>query len=277
MTRHEKIIAERTDRNGTKHQTVETNCDRCGGKGNSEVWRYTGRTCFKCNGSGLMVVSRKVYTPEYEEKLRLRRKKAEEKKREKIREEMPERNKETLEKFGYHNEKIFAVLGETYSIKNELKENGAIWGGAVIGWYFSEEKEKYETVQLEVSKLIHYGDLGNVMKKFDAEIVDYMNEKKKIEEPVASEWIGEEGQRLDLELKIINSFEFDGFYGTSFVNKLKDSEGNIFVWITSSDLEYMYGDGTLIKMTATIKEHSTFRDEKQTVLTRCRIKKEEVR
>lgn len=276
MAQQDKIIAERTDRNGTKHQTVETHCDRCGGKGGSKAWRYTGETCFKCNGTGRMVVARKVYTSEHEEKLRIKRAKAEEKKLEAIRAEAPKRNAEYLEKIGYHNGKIFAVLGETFSIKNELKEKNAKWGGAVIGWYFSEDKKEYDTVELDVSKLIKYGDLGEVREKFDDEVIQYVEGQKKIDDEPISKWIGEEGQRLDLELKIINSFEIDSFYGFSCINKLKDENGNIFVWKTSSDLAHMYGEGSTVKVKGTIKEHSTFREEKQTVLTRCRIKKEEV-
>jgi len=33
------------------------NCDRCGGQGALEQWRFTGCTCWKCGGSGKMVIT----------------------------------------------------------------------------------------------------------------------------------------------------------------------------------------------------------------------------
>lgn len=33
------------------------NCDRCGGQGGLEQWRYTGCTCYKCGGSGKMQIT----------------------------------------------------------------------------------------------------------------------------------------------------------------------------------------------------------------------------
>ena len=74
------VINERIDKNGTKHQLVVTNCDRCGGAGRSARWVYTGSTCYKCGGTGRMQVKRKIYTPEHEEKLRKQREKRAEKK-----------------------------------------------------------------------------------------------------------------------------------------------------------------------------------------------------
>jgi DnaJ-class molecular chaperone len=52
------VLEERIDRNGTKHQVVQTNCDRCGGYGGSRAWMFTGVTCYKCGGHGRMIASR---------------------------------------------------------------------------------------------------------------------------------------------------------------------------------------------------------------------------
>ena len=64
----------RTDRNGTKYYADYT-CQRCGGAGGSDKWRFTGWSCYECGGSGKshkpMII--KEYTPEYEAKLAERR------------------------------------------------------------------------------------------------------------------------------------------------------------------------------------------------------------
>lgn len=51
-------------------------CDRCGGLGALEQWRYTGLTCYKCGGSGKMTITEVIHTPEEQAKLEARRAKA---------------------------------------------------------------------------------------------------------------------------------------------------------------------------------------------------------
>lgn len=270
MAREDKVISERTDRNGTKHQVVIENCSRCGGAGGHEKWAWTGRTCFKCGGSGKQQGKRKIYTPQHEEKLRIQREKRAEKKRQERIAQAEEENKNRIEKWGYQTGKIYPVLGNTFEIKEELKEKGARYGGRLIGWYFSEKPSEYEVYELEVEKLIWYSEFGEVNQLDDWDYEDYVKSQKKNLEP-QSEWVGEVGKRLDFELKIISSFEIDTQFGWSCINALVDADGNKFVWKTAHDLVYTHGKGEVIKLKGTIKEHSEYRDEKQTILTRCKI------
>lgn len=271
-----KVVSERIDRNGTKHQEVIVHCNRCGGAGGSDAWIHTGRTCFKCGGTGKQGGKRKIYTVKHAEKLRKQREKREEKKRQERMSQAEENNKSILAEWGYDQEKIHVVVGDTFSIKDELKEAGAHWGDKVIGWYFSEKPAKWETFELEVKNLIEYNNLGEVHKKGKVweggyeELVSYVNNARKKITP-ESNWIGEAGERKDLELKIISSFGIETSFGWSCINKLQDAEGNIFIWKTGMDLADAYGRGEVIKLKGTIKEHSEYRDEKQTVLTRCKV------
>lgn len=61
------------DRNGSKHWRGMIPCDRCGGQGGSENWKYTGFTCYKCGGSGVIEATWIERTPEYEAKLDAKR------------------------------------------------------------------------------------------------------------------------------------------------------------------------------------------------------------
>lgn len=61
------------DRNGSKHYVGQVKCDRCGGQGGSDAWRFTGWTCYKCGGTGVMEASWIERTPEYQAKLDARR------------------------------------------------------------------------------------------------------------------------------------------------------------------------------------------------------------
>lgn len=270
MTRPDIVLSERIDRNGTKHQVIETNCSRCGGAGGHAMWAYTGTTCFKCGGHGRQQSKRKIYTEEHLAKLEAQRAKRAEKKRQEIIDNAEKENKIKLEMWGYDKEKIYPVLGDTFPIKEELSEKGARWGGRVIGWYFSEKTSEYETYELEVKELIWFNGLGEVFKKSFSESEDYVKGERKKLEP-ETKWVGEIGKRMDFELTVLNSFEIETSFGWSCINKLKDAEGNAFIWKTDRDLVYMHGQGTVIKVKGTIKEHSEYKDEKQTVLTRCKV------
>lgn len=271
------VISERTDRNGTKHQVVRTACDRCGGRGGSDMWKNTGWTCLKCGGNGKMEVKRKIYTPEHEEKLRIRREKRAEAKRQEAIENAKSRNEEYLKEIGFDQEKIYVVLGDTFIIREDLKEAGAHWGGKPIGWYFSQKPMQWETCELDVEKLIWYNDIGEVIRKnnMHEEYVEYVESvKKKHSNEHESEWIGEVGERVELDLRVVSSFGMDTDFGWSCINKLIDLQGNIFIWKTSKDLVHMYGESTVLKIKGTIKEHSEYRNDKQNVLTRCKIQNE---
>ena len=61
------------DRNGSKHYEALVPCDRCGGAGGAEQWKYTGWTCYKCGGTGKMLSKWIERTPEYQAKLDARR------------------------------------------------------------------------------------------------------------------------------------------------------------------------------------------------------------
>ncbi|MCY8636650.1 hypothetical protein MOD96_02380 [Bacillus sp. S17B2] len=274
-----RVIDERIDKNGTKHQEIDTKCDRCGGAGQSDKWLFTGKVCYKCGGSGRMRCKRKIYTPEHEEKLRKRRERAAERKREKAILEAKLRNEELFRKWGYENGKIYAVLGSTYNIREELKEEGAIWGDQTIGWYFSTKPEKWETVELDVSELVWYNDLGEVHQKGCLEYKDYVNEQKRLNELI-SDWVGSAGDKVDMELRVVGSsyitYDNPFAYGTItlYMNKMRDSKGNVFIWQTAKNLSNQCDSEGKVRLRGTIKEHITYQNQKQTVLTRCRVSKQ---
>ena len=63
----------RIDRNGSKYFEGFVTCDRCGGAGQAEAWRFTGLTCYKCGGKGKVLASWIERTPEYQAKLDAKR------------------------------------------------------------------------------------------------------------------------------------------------------------------------------------------------------------
>lgn len=82
-----------------------------------------------------------------------------------------------------------------------------------------------------------------------------------------SEYVGSIGERLDLYLTVERAIELDGNYGCSTMFKFRDDSGNCFVWTTATIPGFKIGDK--IHLRGTVKNHNIFRNERQTILTRC--------
>lgn len=95
------------------------------------------------------------------------------------------------------------------------------------------------------------------------------------------------GQRVSVEVVLVNDYSYVdyaySYYGTThYIYTMKDSEGNVYVWKTTSALIIYSQDGDMDNVTCirkgdtmiisgTVKEHSEYKGEKQTVLTRCKF------
>lgn len=114
-------------------------------------------------------------------------------------------------------------------------------------------------------KVIRYRDIGYAASA----IIGY---KKSLDVETDSEYVGKVKDRIDVELRLVMTRVFEGFYGPSKMYKFLDSDGNIFVWFTgSADLE----EGETYRGKGTVKEHKEYNGQKQTIITRCKLEKVE--
>lgn len=81
-----------------------------------------------------------------------------------------------------------------------------------------------------------------------------------------SEYVGSIGERLELFLTVERAIELDGAYGRSTMHIMRDDCGNLFVWTTASK---SWSAGTEHHIKGTVKDHRKYKNECQTVLTRC--------
>lgn len=96
--------------------------------------------------------------------------------------------------------------------------------------------------------------------------------KPKIKE---SNFVGEVKTRLrglELMLEKIIYLGYSSF-GESYLHLMKDSDGNVFSWITGKKLQK--AEGELIRVDGTVKQHKLYNGVKQTVLTRAKEVKNE--
>lgn len=193
------------DRNGSKHYEGMVVCDRCGGNGGSDTWKFTGWTCYKCGGTGKIASKWIERTPEYQAKLDARRAK-------KQAERMAELERERAERE--------ALIAE------------------------EEAKRKAEEERIKAQKAI-------------------------------SQYVGEVGDKVDVKAVYDHSAWFDVKLGWTkqrvFIHTFRDENGSAIVWKTSSNSLYNIAEGDTVQIKGTVKEHSEYKDEKQTVLTRCKV------
>lgn len=113
----------------------------------------------------------------------------------------------------------------------------------------------------------------------EAEEAKIKAEEAKIKaEKAISQHVGHVGERITVKAVYDHTawFEVNSFSGygteTMYIHTFKDQNGNVLIWKTGRDIALTEGDS--VKITGTVKEHSEYQDEKQTILTRCRIKAE---
>lgn len=127
----------------------------------------------------------------------------------------------------------------------------------------------------------HFGRLAYMPIAYDRYIERKEREAKRIAEAEAtrksSEYIGEIGKRMEFqiaEMKLISSWETQ--YGTTYLYKFLDTDGNVLVWFASQTFGEWTKDGRWItyesvsKINATVKDHNERDGVKQTIITRCK-------
>ena len=268
----------KVDKNGTT-VFVDNSCSRCGGSG---VIPYYGHidngTCFKCGGNGLGGSEEiKIYTDEYGAKLKSQRAAREEAKRQKLIEESVDWNKEWMEREGFNENGItYLILGDTYAMKEELKQNGAKFN-YLLGWHVADAKE-YDAAPVTIEQVTHTTWNGRLCYiDNDEEATEMINKLKDDAEKAIKaargehigEYIGTVGERREFVCKLVGHFTYDTYYTYSgevnHIYKFEDENGDIVVWKTSS---YLDDEKTEYRFTATVKEHSEYKGEKQTVVNR---------
>lgn len=98
-----------------------------------------------------------------------------------------------------------------------------------------------------------------------------------------SNYVGNVGDKLSVKVTYLDTYTYDTYFGSSHIHLFMDENGNIFKWSTGTGLRFTVNDsrsndsqwygldrGATVQLSGKIKEHSEYRNQKQTVLTRCK-------
>ena len=272
-----RVFFDRVDRNGT-YIFNDCNCRKCGGDGYISYFAHVeAGVCFLCGGSGSGTATEiKICTDEYGAKLRQQRAARDEAKRQKLIDQSAEWNKTWLEREGFNADGItYVVLGNTFDIKDELKAKGAKFDN-MLGWHMADP-QGYDVAEIHVEQVTYRTYIGRFEYIMYADGVEIVREAKEAAEKAlkaernehVSEYIGTVGERREFNCTLVGHFTYDSrfsYYGEiNHIYKFADENGDIVVWNTSSDLDEEQKN---FRFKATIKEHSEYRGEKQTVVNR---------
>lgn len=270
----------KTDKNGTEYYRVTAPCSRCGGHGTYYTGTLNGKlvranpdegVCYRCNGSGVETYIDKVYTPEHRAELDKQRDKRFAKE---LADRVRKSNERVMKAYGFDTtDTIYAVLGNTYEIKEQIKSAGGKFN-QLYGWYFLEDTDEFDTVAIHMSDILKDNGLNEPFKTYEAVdgVYDVIKEIKKNATPTPesnSQWLHSVGDKVNVKVYFANYFGFDTQFGTMFIYRFVDDNGNVYVWKTSNYEADMVEKTVMLK--GTVKENNEYKGEKQTVLTRCKI------
>ena len=172
----------------------------------------------------------------------------------------------------YDKEKVEKLKTETNFDPNsieaqELMQNAIMW---------ITEKEAtndfLHNLKVLVSEpYITYQNVGILLALYPAYLKEKRKEEKISKEKSQSQWIGNVGDRIEI---FISNFDcltswansYNGYDNVvTYLYKLIDLQGNVFLWKTQNFLE------NVSKIKGTIKGHEEYKGIKDTVLTRCKV------
>lgn len=179
---------------------------------------------------------------------------------------------ENFKKWNAFNDDLetFLVMGNTFSIKDELKKKGAKFSPE-LGWHFDHEEPGYTLEKVTYSEVGQITQDGKLILDYDkaSELTKKLQEK--YIEPTNSDWVGEINEKRSFIVELVDIRSFQGTFGYTDILTFKDEEENTIVWFTGHGKGLEVGNHYYLK--GTIKAHRVFREDKQTVVNRCTIEK----
>ena len=273
------------EKNGKMYVSARCKCDRCNGSGiaishvcNGQPIPYVndGGICYGCNGTGYFHKTIRLYTDKEFEQMEKASAKAAEKREaareQKMKAEYANKRAKWLEENGF-NENLTTFVyfpADSFEVKDSLKDAGFKFNSSLL-WHAATIPTGYEESCIEVS----FNEIGEFSAwgegHFNPDVKRIIEDKIKKARPASkSQWIGEEKDRIvDLPVVLVSIHGFETRYGYSQVVKFLNGD-NVITWFTATDIKFEPGDNILLS--GTIKKLDKYKDEAQTIMTRCRLK-----
>lgn len=172
------------------------------------------------------------------------------------------------EVLGFTKGYITIFKGNTYSLLEWFQDSTARYH-KFWGWYFTSE-EKLPEIPAGITPIqLKWEDVAFVDEdqlRPESQIKEHIDSL--MYDPSPSKWQGEVGDRIERLLTITKVIPIEGYYGNSTMHIFSDPEENVYVWTTAAKTLEI---GKTYTIRGTIKQLSVYKNQKQTILTRCTI------
>jgi hypothetical protein len=170
------------------------------------------------------------------------------------------------EVLGFTKGYITIFKGDTYSELDWFRASVARYA-RWWGWYIISTDEIPEDLPSGIEPIrLPWDMVGQEDGNLKSEHLVKEAVESLIYEGSDSEFQGTIGERLELFLTVEKTIELDGNYGRSTMHLMYDESGNLYVWTTASKC---WAPGSEHHIRGTVKDHRIYKNEKQTMLTRC--------
>jgi hypothetical protein len=170
------------------------------------------------------------------------------------------------EVLGFKNGYITIFKGDTYSCLEWFRSSEARYAKP-WGWYFTSETNVPEVLPAGITPLRLTWEevsLGENLKSEDT-VRSYV--ESLIYDADPSNYVGEVGERITFTAEVTGAYAVaNNFGGSKTLHTFKDSDNNVYVWTTETRCLPV---GNTYEIRGTIKGHKTYKNQKQTILTRC--------
>lgn len=170
------------------------------------------------------------------------------------------------EVLGFTNGYITIFKGDTYAeidwFRASIARYARWWGWYIIS---TEEIPADLPAGLEAVRL-PWELVGDDSGKLLPETTIQKAVESLIYEEGTSEFVGSINERLEIQITVVRAIELDNDYGHSTMHIMEDDCGNQYVWTTAAKT---WAEGSVKTIRGTVKDHRTYKNVKQTILTRC--------
>ena len=171
---------------------------------------------------------------------------------------------------GFYNDFITIFKGNTYEVKDWLKEHEAKYN-KTMGWYIPGDKLVPDVFPTGIEPItLRWEQISDgEQPKSDSEIKAVIDSLI-YDKDENSQYVGDIGEKITRYVTCERVINLMGYYGPSTMFTFYDDEGNVFVWTTTSEKQEIEENGAYI-ISGRVKDHRMYKNCCQTVLTRCRV------
>jgi hypothetical protein len=230
-------------------------CNRCGGAGGSDAWKWTGYTCYDCGGSGRAGRStvERLYTVEELDVLDARKAKADAKRQAKADAKAAAERAAADERRAVFMQDHAALIAraERFASRSEF-----------VADVLARMIERCEVTEKQAAAIATTCDKLEAIEAAKVRDLD-------------SQYIGQVGKRIEIAVTVAAVFSYERpCFGaawhmqTVWIVSMRDDAGNVIV---SKSPSFSAEKGEAITIRATVKEHSEYKGVRQTIVQRVAV------